>query len=149
MTERILSPLISTKIIELNHKKNIPIYQIVNNKNITQKGRKCVIWGIKDEYEKIVDKLNFEIIKGNIEIVALCCQSKDIHTDIYDGYPLVSSEKLIGMDFDILIIANKGSFKVINAQAEGILKKKSKILNRNAFSIVYYEDLDSIDFDLI
>lgn len=93
--------------------------------------------------------MNFEIIKGNIEIVALCCQSKDIHTDIYDGYPLVSSEKLIGMDFDILIIANKGSFKVINAQAEGILKKKSKILNRNAFSIVYYEDLDSIDFDLI
>ena len=94
----------------------------------TDMAYKCVIWGIGNEYEKMVNQINFEISKGNIEIMALVSKAQDIVGKIFDGFMVIQKEDLIGMQFDYLIIASSLYFTTISNEAAEIGIAEERIM---------------------
>lgn len=98
---------------------------------------KVVVWGIRQEYNEIYNSLQLEQLKGVIKIVALCCRKEDIKKNSYDGYPVVTKEDLFSIEFDIIVIANKGSYGNIYRIADEIKQDKAK-LGIDIFIIPYF-----------
>ena len=95
-----------------------------------------MIWGIEDEYQQIFNQLQFETMKGNLEVVALCCRKEDICCKTYDGYPIVCKDDLVDIDFDHIIICNKVSYKAIEQDANWVInQKKLKVLDKKIYLI--------------
>lgn len=108
--------------------------------------KKVVVWGIREDYFKIFKKLQFETQKGHIKVVALCCRKEDITTDTYDGFPLVSKEDLFKLDFDCIVIANKGAYKSIYTDASEIVNLKKYHQNKT-IKIISSDAVSHPEFD--
>ena len=78
-----------------------------------QKRYKCIIWGISDEYESVINQIKTEELHGNLKVVALVCRKEDRYALKHDGYPVILKEDLKFIDFDLLIIANNRRFDEI------------------------------------
>lgn len=92
---------------------------------------RCVVWGIGDGYEKIFNQINFEILKGNIEIVSLVAKKQDIITSSKDGFKVVSKELLEEgeVEFDYLIVASILFYQDIVNEAVKLGILEDKIIN--------------------
>ena len=124
--------------------ENNPNNSLREETNKVAKSNPCkvVVWGIGEDYLSIADELKFEVIKQNIEIVAFCCRKNESSPDYFEDAPLVSKEQLYDLDFDYIIIANKGSFKEIEKEAYEVIKLKN-----NSAKILNYSLLDIVGFD--
>lgn len=89
----------------------------------------CIVWGIGDDYEKIINQLQFEILKGNIRILALVARPRDIIGKILDGVEIITKEELRGISFDWLIITSKLFYKEICNEAKELGIDEDKIIN--------------------
>lgn len=78
---------------------------------------KCVIWGMGNDYESILNSVRFEICKGNIQVVAIVCSKEDQYCKNRDGFPVISKEELLELDFDYVIIASTAFNKQIKEEA--------------------------------
>lgn len=78
---------------------------------------RCVIWGNGSVYEKIVNQIKFEELKGNLEMVAVVARKDEIFGNKRDGYPLIAKEELLEIDFDVLIIASSAYYTDIWTEA--------------------------------
>lgn len=91
--------------------------------------KKIVVWGINKEYESIYNQLKFETLKGNIEVIALCCRACDKFCNYLDNFKLVSKEELSNLDFDYIVIASKASFESIKKDAISVVENIEKTKN--------------------
>ena len=107
---------------------------------------KIVIWGIRDEYERIYKSVLREVNKNNISVVALCCRKEEINCQFYDGFNLVDKEQLLTLDFDYIVIANKGSYKSIYIEASHIVHVR-KYKENKPIRILSFEIFLSSNFD--
>lgn len=105
----------------------------------TDMAYKCVIWGIGNEYEKMVNQINFEISKGNIEIMALVSKAQDIVGKTFDGFMVIQKEDLIGMQFDYLIIASSLYFTTISNEAAEIGIAEERIINGSVLTLPLFD----------
>ena len=55
---------------------------------------KCVVWGIGNDYEIVINQLQFEVCKGNVEVVALVARQQDVIGKKLDGYSIILKEEL-------------------------------------------------------
>lgn len=78
---------------------------------------RCVIWGNGADYEKIINQIKFEELKGNLKIIAVVTRKDEIFGSKRDGYPLITKEELPGIDFDVLIIASSAYYTDILMEA--------------------------------
>lgn len=87
---------------------------------------KCLIWGIGGDYEKIINQLQFEKSKGNIDIVALIARTQDIVERTLDGIMVIDKGDINNIEFDYLIIASALYYKEIYREAcnMGVKEKK-------------------------
>lgn len=102
---------------------------------VTKKS-KIIIWGIRAEYEDIFNKVQYEILKGNIEVVGLCCRKSDIQENEKDGFKIYCSEDLLNLDFDFIVIANTLSFKAIEQEAKEVIKQKQLLNKKSNIQII-------------
>lgn len=86
---------------------------------------KIVVWGIKDEFITIRNSLYLESIKGNLQVIGYCSKKDNDTPDEIDCISVYESKDLIKIDFDYIVIANKGSFDVIKSTAQDILNQKA------------------------
>lgn len=99
---------------------------------------KVIIWGTGEDYAKIYNQIKLEELRNNLEVVALCCRKQDLKSDTVDGYKVCCKDDLKSIDFDYIIIANKGSFNTIKRDAQALLvafNKRAVILNFEIFLI--------------
>ncbi len=94
---------------------------------------KCIIWGMGNDYEAILNQLHFEIYKGNIEILAIVCRKEDRYCKYRDGFPIILKEEMMELDFDYVIISSSVFYKEIRAEAVELGVELNKIVNGRVF----------------
>lgn len=101
--------------------------------------KKCIIWGIGDEYERIINQICFEIYKGNIEIEALICRQEDMYCSCKDGFQIIKKEELRMVEFDYLIISSSRYYSDIRREAIECGIDSTKIINGSMFLRPFFD----------
>lgn len=99
----------------------------------------CVIWGNGGDYERIINQVKYEELKGNIEIAAVVAKRSEIFGSRRDGYPLISKEELRMIEFDVLIIASSIHYKEILTEAMDLGIPESHIINGRSFLLPLFD----------
>ncbi|MCM1233063.1 MAG: DUF1919 domain-containing protein, partial [Ruminococcus flavefaciens] len=100
---------------------------------------KCVIWGMGNDYEGIINQINFEIYKGNIEVVAVVCSQEDKYCSYRDGFPIVLKEELMELDFEYVVVASSIFYKEIKAEAIKLGISLNRIINGQVFKLPLFD----------
>ena len=64
--------------------------------------KKIVVWGSFQEYEEHKAELDIEVLKGNVEIIAIMFLDEDV-IRIVDGHPVIRVEQLLEIQYDYII----------------------------------------------
>lgn len=111
-------------------------------KNKSQEGnrmRKCLIWGLGREYERILNSLLYETAKGNIQIEALVTKPEDVDGKTRDGYPIVHKKEIPDIEFDYLIITSDIWYNEICKEAMELGVSSSKIFRGTIFKLALFD----------
>ncbi|MCM1211803.1 MAG: hypothetical protein NC318_09380, partial [Blautia sp.] len=100
---------------------------------------KCIIWGMGNDYETILNQINFEIYKGNIEIAAIVCRKEDKYCEYRDGFPIVLREEIMDLDFEYVIISSSAFFKEIREEAIELGIGANRIINGQIFKKALFD----------
>ncbi len=100
---------------------------------------KCVVWGIGNDYENIVNQIQFEAAKGNITIIALTARAEDIVEKTLDGIMIVAKEELKDMAFDYLIVSSSLYFQEIVKEAKKLNISEDKIINGSVMKLPFFD----------
>lgn len=100
---------------------------------------KCIVWGIGNSYDKILNQILFEIHKGNISIEALVCCKEDKYSSSRDGFPIITKEEINNVDFDYVVIASNSFFKEIRNEALQLNIEESKIIDGRKFQLPLFD----------
>lgn len=100
---------------------------------------KCIIWGNGYDYEKVINQINFEICKGNIEIIALVSRQQDIVEKTFDGHIVIQKEEIKEIPFDYLIIASSLYFDEISGEAAEMGITEEKIINGLVLNVPLFD----------
>lgn len=95
---------------------------------------KCVIWGMGDGYERIINQIKFEELKGNIIIEALVSKSGSFVGNAFDGIPIIQSNELSSELVDYVIITSYLYYKEIFNEAVSLGIQEDKIINGMVFN---------------
>ncbi len=101
--------------------------------------RKCIVWGIGDDYEKILNQLLFEIHKGNITIEALVCRKQDQYCSSKDGFPVITKEEIHEITFDYLIITSLRYFKELKNEAIALGVPENQIIDGQKLLLPFFD----------
>lgn len=101
--------------------------------------RKCIIWGTGNDYEKLYNSIQFEVYKGNIEILAAVSEKKNIFCRCLDGIPLITKDVLGDFKFDYIIVCSNNYFDEIchEIQARGI--GRNRVLDGQVFTFARFD----------
>lgn len=101
--------------------------------------KRVVIWGIGNDYEKIVNQIKYEELKGNIQVEALVSRRDLNWCDHRDGYLLISKEELCGKEYDFLIIASSKFYSDIKKEAIELNIPEHKIIDGSIFNMPLFD----------
>ena len=99
----------------------------------------CIIWGIGEDYDRIINQIIFEVHKGNIMVEALVCRKQDKYCDIKDGFPVVIKDELKKEEIDYVIIASVAYFNQIKEEAMQIGFLSNQIINGELFLMPLFD----------
>jgi uncharacterized protein (DUF1919 family) len=91
--------------------------------------KKCIVWGIGNDYMYMRNQFLYEIEKGNIEIVALVARCEDIVERSLDGVEVITKDDISSIEFDYLIITSSKYYKEIYLEALKIGVDAKRIIN--------------------
>ena len=100
---------------------------------------RCVIWGMGEDYDEIVNALHFEIFKGNIEIIAGIMRKEDIVSPFVDGIKVCTADDLENLDFDWLIVASNHYWREIYKTAVTHKVPEDKIIRGKVFNLPNFD----------
>lgn len=103
------------------------------------KAKRCIVWGIGNEYEKLLNQLLFEIYKGNISIEALVCRKEDKYCSTRDGFPVITKEELKRGTFDYIIITSVLHMDEIKREASVLVESFSHLINGQVFLMPLFD----------
>lgn len=99
--------------------------------------KKCLVWGIGDEYNSCYNQLLFEELKGNLFIEALI--SKDKYAKYIDAKEVIDKAEIFNYVFDYIIVFNKVKFLTIKNEAIELGVTKDKIIDGRIFEIPNFD----------
>ena len=107
---------------------------------------KCVVWGIGNDYEIVINQLQFEVCKGNVEVVALVARQQDVIGKKLDGYSIILKEELKDIQFDYVVITSSLYYQEIRRQAielgiDGNIIINGAVMNLPLFDFSRYTSL--------
>ena len=82
--------------------------------------KKVVIWGIGADYERLINLIRFEILKSNIQVVALVAKRCDIVCNHFDGFKIISKEELAEYMYDYIIVTSTRYFEEILSETNAM-----------------------------
>lgn len=94
----------------------------------------AIIWGIGSTFSTYRNAIYHEVECGRLTIIGYT-GSNSIYKSI-DGYPFIEKDELIGLDFDIIIVAAQDKvLPDIYHEAEALQIERSKFVRASVFSI--------------
>lgn len=101
--------------------------------------KKVLLWGMGDDYEKLLNSILFEIHKGNIVVEAVVCKEEDIFCPQRDGFRIISQKDIKNYEFEYILVMSSHYFKEIKNQAisEGI--SENRIIDASVFSLQFFD----------
>jgi len=97
---------------------------------------KIIVWGIGDYYNNYKNNLDFEVLKGNIEIVAMV--SREHFSNTLDGKPVIFKEDISKFAYDyIVVFANR--FDEIKNEALALGITREKIIDGSIFRLPCFD----------
>lgn len=93
--------------------------------------KRCLIWGIGDDYYQCHNQVLFEELKGNLIIDAMI--SRDKFSDYNNGKKVIDKTEIAKYVFDYIIIFNYTNFSRIKDEAVDLGVPKDKIINGRFF----------------
>lgn len=97
--------------------------------------RRCVIWGAGEEYERILNQVKYEELKGNLECVAVLSKTASQFAREKDGYRLIGKEDLRDIAFDYLIVAAERSYGEIKREAVSLGISEQRIISSRVLKV--------------
>lgn len=101
--------------------------------------RKCIIWGIGNGYEELINQLLFEKCKGNISIEALVCRKQDKYCSARDSFPVITKDELKIGTFDYIIITAYTKFKEIRNEALELGVCSKQIIDGSKMRLPFFD----------
>lgn len=101
--------------------------------------RKVIIWGIGREYEAMINQIQYEISKGNLEVSALIARPGDIIGNTLDGFKLIKKEDIWTYEFDYLIITSSRWYMDIKNEAVLLGVDENIIINGRVFKLPLFD----------
>lgn len=95
--------------------------------------RNVIIWGAGDGYERIINLIQFEILKGNMQVLALVIRPEDFVGEKVDGFKVILKEDIWDYEFDYLIVTSPKWYKEIRDEAISMGVPEKSIINANIF----------------
>lgn len=92
---------------------------------------KCVIWGTGIVYDEYINNVFYEVLKKNIEIIAVISNDKFIHS--IDGFPFIKKEELCHVLYDYVIVTC--DFNSAKSEALNLGISQKKLLNVQIFRL--------------
>lgn len=97
---------------------------------------KCIFWGMTDIYQQYKNTIDYEIVKGNIEPLAIVSREKLCKR--LDNINIIDKSSIKDYSFDYLIIFAK-AFNQIKKEALENGIPENKIINGNVFNIPFFD----------
>lgn len=101
--------------------------------------RKCIIWGTGNDYERLYNNIQFEVYKGNIEILAVVSKEENIFCKYIDNMPLIKKDEISQFVFDYIIICSNRFFGEICNEIQALGIDRNRVLNGNVFSYARFD----------
>lgn len=95
--------------------------------------KKVILWGMGLEYETLLNVINFEIYKGNMQVVAVICRKEDKYCSKRDGFYVADRYEIGQLDFDYIIITAPYFFDEIKHEAIELGIDSKRIINGEIF----------------
>lgn len=99
--------------------------------------KRCILWGLGQDYEELSSRVQLEVLKENISIVAIICKNRI--TDNYDGYKVITSEMLSEYEYDYIIIMSTKYFVEIKQEIIDKGIDENRVINGRAFRISNFD----------
>lgn len=91
--------------------------------------KKVAIWGMGQDYENLLNPINFEICKNNIAVEAIICREKDRYCSCRDGFPVITKEEADPSLFDYFIVTSRKFFGEIKREILEMGAPESKVID--------------------
>lgn len=101
--------------------------------------RRCIIWGTGNDYERLYNSIQFEVYKGNIEIVAIVTKKENIFCKYLDNILLITKKEIYNIEFDYIIICSSLYYNEICDEVCKSSIERNKVLNGNIFSYARFD----------
>ena len=101
--------------------------------------RKVVIWGMGEGYERILNGVHFEILKGNISVEAIIVRPQDKYCLKKDGFQIITKSELTAVNFDYIIVSATAFFNEICSEAMNLGYDRKIIINGDVFLLPLFD----------
>lgn len=101
--------------------------------------RKCIIWGVGNDYQRLYNSIQFEVYKQNIEIVAAVSKKEAILYQYIDRIPLITKDEMSSFEYDYIIICSNLYFREISDEILALGIDRAKVLNGKVFSYALFD----------
>lgn len=101
--------------------------------------RKVVLWGMGEDYERLLNQIMFEIYKGNIIVEAVVCKKDDIFCSKRDGFQIVTKEDIHNIKFEYVLVTSSHHYIEIKNEAinEGV--SEDRIIDASVFYLTFFD----------
>lgn len=101
--------------------------------------KKCIVWGMGNDYDLMLNQILFEIHKGNIEVAAIICREKDKYCSKRDGFDVITKNELGGVNYDYIIVTSTLFFNEIKQEAIDIGIDERCIISGTVFKLPKFD----------
>ena len=99
---------------------------------------KVILWGSCEEYGIFCKYLHFEVLKGNMQIEAVCLNGVHQISRI-DGIEVIRVEELVSREYDYLIDMNRQERAAVDRILDLLRVPRSKVILANLFQQAYFD----------
>lgn len=100
--------------------------------------KKVILWGTSVEYDLFYKLIEVEVLKGNIEVVAIILNEED-YLQKLDGIDVIKIEELLVREYDFIIDMNRDEREVVHRILELLRIPRDKVLPISLFDKVFFD----------
>lgn len=100
---------------------------------------KIILWGMGNEYESILNQINFERYKNNILVVGVVVRYEDKFCEYRDGFKIITKDEIGIMDYDYVVVTSSKYYLDILNEALNIGVKRNVIINGKVMKLPLFD----------
>lgn len=101
--------------------------------------RDILLWGMGDDYDNLLNQLNYEVDKRNIRIVGIICRREDRYCTKRDGHVVYAKEDIAEIPYDYIVITSTRFYKEIEDEALRMGISRNKIIDGRIFHLPLFD----------